>query len=67
MLTKKEFVEGALAVTLSNADLDVKRLELSEDGSQVNIIFKNGYSKPVNIEGDSFGAIILDVTRKALY
>lgn len=67
MVNKKEFVENTLAETLRSAQIDVARLELSEDGSTVKITFDSGYSKLANIEADSFGAIILDVTRKAMY
>lgn len=66
-MTKKEFVEGTFAETLRSAKLEVERLELSEDENNVLIVFKNGFGKMVDIEADSFGAIILDVTRKALY
>lgn len=65
--TKKEFVEGTLAETLRSAKLDVARLELSDDGNTVKIIYDSGYSKNVCIEANSFGAIVLDVTRKAMY
>lgn len=66
-MTKKQFMEGTLAETLRSAKLEVERLELSEGGNEVRIIFENGYRRLVNIEADSFGAIVLDVTRKALY
>ncbi len=66
-MTKKEFVEGPLTDTLCNANLDVQRLELDTEERCVLIVFQSGSSKAVCIEGDSFGAIILDVTRKALY
>ncbi len=66
-VTKKEYVEGTLADTLRSANLEVQGLELSDDECYVHIIFNSGSSKTVCIEGDSFGAIIMDVTRKALY
>lgn len=66
-VSKKEFVEGLLTDTLRNANLDVEKLELTENECHVIIIFKSGSSKTVCIECDSFGAIIMDVTRKALY
>lgn len=66
-MTKKEFVEGPLEEALRSANLDVESLYLSKDECGVLITFSNGHKKTVSIEGDSFGAIILDVTRKALY
>ena len=62
---KREFVEGPLEYTLVSAGLGVTALRLSEDGTKVQVIFA-GISMLVNIEGDSLGAIIIDVTRKAL-
>jgi hypothetical protein len=66
-VTKKEFVEGILAETLRNANLDVSGLDLSQDELHVRIIFASGSQKTVCIECDSFAGIILDVTRKAMY
>ncbi len=66
-MSKREFVENYLAETLRAAKLDVRGLTLSEDGGGVRITFENGYSKTVDITANSFGAIILDVTRKAMY
>lgn len=65
--TKKEFVEVILAETLRRANIDVKELRLTEDESTVEIVYNSGYGKTANIEGDSFAAIILDVTRRAMY
>jgi hypothetical protein len=45
----------------------VAGVELSDDGNTVKIIYDSGYSKNVCIEANSFGAIVLDVTRKAMY
>jgi hypothetical protein len=67
MMSKKEFVENTLAETLRRAKISVDRLELSEDDSTVKIIYESGSTKLANIEMDSFGAIILDVTRRAMY
>ena len=66
-ISKKEFIEERLAETLREANLNVDRLELSDNEHYVQIVFKDGYAKTVDIECDSFGGIILDVTRKALY
>ena len=63
---KREFVEGPLEYTLVSAGLGVTALRLSDDGNKVQVIFADGISMLVNIEGDSLGAIIMDVTRKAL-
>lgn len=67
IMTKKEFVEGPLAETLRNAKLNVERLELSTDGNFVTIYYDAGGREQVNIECNSFGAIVMDVTKKALY
>ncbi len=66
-MSKKEFIEEVLANTLRCAGMDIKMLELSSDEKSVLILFDTGYGRRVDVEGDSFGAIIMDVTRKALY
>lgn len=66
-MEKKQFVEGPLTNVLKNARLGVERLELLEDGDAVRIIFDNGYAKKIDISADSYGSIIMDVTRAALY
>lgn len=45
----------------------VEDLELSDDGNTVTIHFEGGGQRPVNVEGDSDTALLLDVIRKVLY
>lgn len=60
-MDKKEFIV-TLETTLTNAKLDVIALELL-DNDTVEITFKGGGRRKVNIEADSYGAIILDVVK----
>lgn len=60
-MDKKEFIV-TLETTLANANLDVIALELL-DNDTVEITFKGGGRRKVNIEADSYGAIILDVVK----
>lgn len=60
-MDKKEFI-ATLEKTLANAKLDVIALELL-DNDTVEITFKGGGRRKVNIEADSYGAIILDVVK----
>lgn len=60
-MDKKEFIV-TLETTLTNAKLDVIALELL-DNNTVEITFKGGGMRKVNIEADSYGAIILDVVK----
>lgn len=48
--------------TLISANLDITGLHLIDDDA-VLIEFKGGCKRRVNIEGDSFGAIITDVMK----
>lgn len=66
-VTKRGFVEVLLAEVLRNAGIDVEELSLSEDEREVMIRYKDGYAKTANIEADSLPAIVLDVTRRAMY
>jgi len=65
-MSKREFVYQ-LGNLLAAANIYVAHTELTEDGNYVTVTFTNGYSKRVCIECDSFAAIILDVTRAAMY
>lgn len=60
-MDRKEFIV-TLETTLTNAKLDVIALELL-DNDTVEITFKGGGRRKVNIEADSYGAIILDVVK----
>lgn len=61
---KKEFI-AIFETTLVNADLDVTALELL-DNSTVQVTFKGNGKRKVNIEADSYGAIITDVMKHCL-
>jgi len=63
-MNKEDFI-SILEVTLISANLEVTALTLL-DNDTVMITFKNGYTKEVCIECDSYAAIVLDVTRKAM-
>ncbi len=58
---KKEFV-AVLENTLLCAELDVTGLSLIDDKT-VQVTFKGGGRRRVNIEADSYGAIIVDVMK----
>lgn len=60
-MDKEEFIV-TLETTLTNAKLDVTALELL-DNDTVEITFKGGGRRKVNIKADSYGAIILDVVK----
>lgn len=60
---KKEFVK-VLEHTLLCAEMDVTGLSLIDDNT-VQIAFKGGGTRRVNIEADSYGAIIVDVMKYA--
>lgn len=60
---KKEFIKE-LEHTLLCADMDVTGLSLIDDNT-VQITFKGGGTRRVNIEADSYGAIIVDVMKYA--
>ncbi len=53
-----------LKVTRAGSDVD--SLLLSSDEKTVSIVFNSGYSKDVNIEGDSGIAIMQDVAKALL-
>lgn len=62
-MEKKEFIK-VLEHTLLCADMDVTGLSLIDDNT-VQISFKGGGTRRVNIEADSYGAIIVDVMKYA--
>lgn len=60
-MEKKEFI-AVLEHTLLCANLYVTELSLIDDNT-VQITFKGGGKRRVNIEADSYGAIIVDVMK----
>ena len=62
-MEKKEFIT-VLEATLLCAELDITGLSLVDDNT-VQITFKGGGKRRVNIEADSYGAIIQDVMAHA--
>lgn len=63
-MRKEDFI-SIFELTLISANLNVTGLSLL-DNDTVLITFKNGYTKKVCIECDSFASIVLDVTRRAM-
>lgn len=61
-MNKEDFIV-LLECTLINANLDVKKLALLDDNT-VQITFKGDGTRNVNIEADSYGAIILDIVNR---
>ena len=60
-MSKAEFI-SVFELTLVSANLDVIGLSLIDD-NHVQITFKGGGTRKVNIEADSYGAIIKDVMK----
>lgn len=60
-MEKKEFI-AVLEHTLICAELDITGLSLIDDNT-VQVRFKGGGTRRVNIEADSYGAIIVDVMK----
>lgn len=60
-MEKRKFI-AVLETTLICAELDVTGLTLVDDNT-VQIRFKGGGARRVNIEADSYGAIIVDVMK----
>lgn len=65
-LAAKRDLIRLLEPAIRKADGSVKRLELSGDGTRVNI-FCDGLVRSVNIGGDSPLATIADIVRKCMY
>lgn len=62
-MSKEDFV-SIFELTLISANLDIISLTLIDDNT-VQIAFKGGGTRKVNIEADSYSAIILDVMKRA--
>ena len=60
-MSKSDFI-SIFELTLVSANLDITALSLIDDNT-VQITFKGGGKKRVNIECDSFSAIVLDVMK----
>lgn len=62
-MSKADFIK-VFELTLVCANLDITELSLIDD-NHVQITFKGGGTRKVNIEADSHGAIIVDVMKYA--
>ena len=62
-MSKQDFI-AVFELTLISANLDVIGLSLLDEDT-VEITFKGGGRRKVNITADSFGAIIVDVMKYA--
>ena len=62
-MSKKDFI-AVFELTLISANLDVMGLSLLDEDT-VEIVFKGGGKRKVNITADSFEAIICDVMKYA--
>lgn len=60
-MSKEDFI-SIFELTLISANLDIIKLTLADE-NHVLITFKGGGKRKVNIECDSFGAIILDTMK----
>ncbi len=60
-MSKTEFIK-VFELTLVSANLDIIGLSLLDD-SHALITFEGNGTRKVNIEGDSYGAIIQDVMK----
>lgn len=60
-MSKTEFIK-VFELTLVSANLDIIGLSLMDDNHAL-ITFKGNGTRKVNIEGDSYGAIIKDVMK----
>lgn len=60
-MNKSDFIT-IFELTLISANLDITALSLIDDNT-VQITFKGGGTRRVNIEADSHSAIILDVMK----
>ncbi len=58
---KEDFI-SIFELTLVSANLDVDALSLLDDNT-AQITFKGGGKRKVDIEADSYGAIIIDVMK----
>ena len=62
-MSKAEFIK-VFELTLVSANLDIIGLSLIDD-NHVQITFKGNGTRQVNIECDSYGAVIQDVMKHA--
>ena len=62
-MNKSDFIT-IFELTLISANLDIISLSLVDDNT-AQITFKGGGTRRVNIEADSYGAIIVDVMKRA--
>ena len=62
-MSKSDFI-AVFEATLLCANLDITGLSLIDDNT-AQITFKGNGTRKVNIEADSFGAIIVDVMKHA--
>lgn len=60
-MSKQDFI-SVFEATLICANLDVVSLSLADDNTAL-VTFKGGGKRKINIEADSFGAIIVDVMK----
>lgn len=60
-MSKEDFI-SIFELTLVSANLDVVRLSLADNNTAL-VTFKGGGTRRVNIEADSYGAIIADVMK----
>ena len=63
-MTKRAFVERLSFAAQIDDRLDVKRLEYKLFPERVEITYRNGYTKAVNVQGNSCRAIALDVFQR---
>lgn len=61
-MSKSDFI-SVFEATLICANLDVVSLSLADDNT-VLVTFKGGGTRRVNIEADSYSAVILDVMKR---
>ena len=61
-MSKSDFI-SIFELTLVSANLDIIDLSLVDDNT-AQITFKGGGTRKVNIECDSFSAIITDIMKK---
>lgn len=60
-MSKKDFI-AIFELTLISANLDVIRLSLLDEDT-LEVVFKGGGKKRINITADSYGAIIVDTMK----
>ncbi len=60
-MSKEDFI-SIFELTLVSAGLDVAALSLLDDNT-AQVTFKGGGKRKVNIEADSYGALIIDVMK----